>query len=341
MKRIILGVVLVGLLVAGIGGYMAYDRLIGRNNIASDQPFEFYIPTGSTYTDVLTMLEDSVVKDIESFEWLADRMNLSSHIYPGRYIIQPPMNNRKLITLLRSGKQVPVKLVMNKFRRKADIAGYVSKILEVDSAELDGLLHDTLYLADLNRTPDNITTWFIPNTYELYWDTDAREFMSRMQREYNNFWTESRKAQAKAQGLTPDGAIILASIVEEESQQQTERPTIAGLYLNRLHKGMKLEADPTVKFALQRFEIRRVLKADLLVQSPYNTYMNVGLPPGPICTPSINSINAVLNAEKHDYIFMCAKVDAPGYHAFAKTHSQHIENARKFQKWLNQQQIYR
>lgn len=333
--------VLIGLVLAGVAGYLVYDRFVGRNNIASEQPFELYIPTGSSYEDVLHIMEDSVVRDMESFKWLADIMNYPSHVYPGRYIIQPPMTNRSLIRLLRSGKQVPVKLVMNKFRIKTEIAGFVSKVLEADSAVLDSLLHDPEYLSDINRTPDNIMTWFVPNTYEFYWNTDSETFIKRMQREYDTFWNENRKAKAAAKGLTPDEVMVLASIVEEESQQHQERPTIAGLYLNRLNRGMRLEADPTVKYALQKFEIRRVLKVDLQHQSPYNTYLNTGLPPGPICTPSINAIEAVLNAEKHDYLFMCAKVDAPGYHAFAKTLAQHNENARKFQKWLNQQQIYR
>lgn len=334
-------IVLVCLLVCGGAVWLVYQNVVAANNIVRKDRFEFYIHTGTDYGEVLAMLEDSVVKDITSFDWLATKMNYPSHVYPGRYVLQAPMSNRELIVRLRSGKQEPVKVVFNKFRTKEDFAGHVAENLEFDSLQLLRMLEDREYLESIGWNSYNIMGLFIPNTYEFYWNTSADKFMERMIREYDAFWTDARKEKAVQKGLGPKTATILASIVEEESQMKSERPTIAGLYLNRLNKGMKLQADPTVKFALGDFEIRRVLAKDLKTESPYNTYLNIGLPPGPICIPSINSIEAVLNAEEHNYLYMCAKVDAPGYHAFARTHSQHVANAVKFQAWLNEREIYR
>lgn len=339
--RVIIFVFVLTAVTAGIAGWLLYSHYVKANNIARKQPFEFFIHTGTDYETVVDMLEDSVVKDIESFKWLADKMNYPARVYPGRYIIQPPMSNRELITLLRSGQQVPIRLVTSKYRTKPELVSYVSKMLEADSSKLMRLLDDEEYLSRWDLNPDNVMCLFIPNTYEFYWNTDENKFIERMHIEFDKFWNDTRRAKAAQLGLKPEEVIILASIVEEESQQKSERPTIAGLYLNRLRKGMKLQADPTVKFALQNFGIRRVLRADTQFDSPYNTYMHEGLPPGPICTPSVNAIESVLNAEKHEYLFMCAKVDAPGFHAFAKTNKQHMENARKFQQWLNEQNIYR
>lgn len=334
-------IVVLCLAIGGGAAWLVYEKLIASNNIARTERFELYIHTGTEYEEVLTMLKDSVVKDISSFEWLARQMNYPSHIYPGRYVIEPPMSNRELIRVLRSGKQNPVKVTFNKFRTKEEFAGHIAGYLEVDSAVLLSLLKNQEYLEGMRWDTHNVMALFIPNTYEFYWNTTSFKFLERMQREYDAFWTEERQALALAQGLNPKQVSALASIVEEESQMKSERPTIAGLYLNRLKRGMKLQADPTVKFALGDFEIRRVLTADLKTESPYNTYLHEGLPPGPICIPSINAIESVLKPQTHNYLYMCAKADAPGYHAFATTHAQHVQNATQFQAWLNEQQIYR
>lgn len=322
-------------------GYDFYRKFFRPNINVNGVKKELFIPSGSTFEDVMQLLRKSgMVVHMDDLEWIARRMNYPAHVNPGRYIIRPDMTNRELIMLLRSAAQTPVRVTLNKVRTKQALAGFVSKKLEADSAQLVSLLNDSTFVASMGLTTDNVMVIFLHNTYEFYWNTDAQEFVERMWQEYQRYWNEKRITQAQRHGLTPITATILASIVEEETNIKSEKPIIAGVYLNRLKKNMKLQADPTVRFALNNFAIKRLLLSHLNIDSPYNTYLYEGLPPGPICTPSPSSLEAVLSPAKHDYYFFCAKEDFSGSHYFARTHAEHVLNARKFHQALNENQIF-
>lgn len=318
-------------------GYSFYHRIYAPNvDYGGDKQF-MYVPTGTDYAQLLAIIaEKKIVRNIESFNWVAARMSLPENIHAGRYRLSPGMSNYELVKNLRSGKQEPVNLVINKFRLKQDLAGFVSHKLEADSTTLLLSLNDAPYLREFELTPETAMTLFIPNTYEFYWNTSAAQFMERMKKERDRFWTEERKNKAAAINLSPEQVITLASIVEEETNYNPEKSRMAGVYLNRLHQNMKLQADPTVKFALKDFSITRILNIHLAFPSPYNTYQHVGLPPGPICTPSVKTIDAVLNAEQNDYLYFCANPDKPGTHSYARTMKEHELNALKYQRWLSQ-----
>jgi UPF0755 protein len=263
-------------------------------------------------------------------------MNLQNNIHAGKYRIENRMSNYALAKVLRSGKQEPVKLVINKFRLKEDLVSFVSHKLETDSLTLITALNDSIYLRRFNLRKDEALALFIPNTYEFYWNTSPELFIGRMKREYDLFWNEERRQLAKDEKMKPVQVVILASIVEEETNYNPEKARIAGVYLNRIWAGMNLQADPTVKYSLKNFLLKRIYRIDLAFDSPYNTYRYKGLPPGPICTPSIASIDAVLHAEQHDYFYFCADPDKPGTHVFAKTLKEHQLNAKRYQHWLDQ-----
>jgi UPF0755 protein len=241
--------------------------------------------------------------------------------------------------MLASGTQEPVTLNFHNLRLKQEFAGFIAKKIEPDSTAIIRLLDSTSYVKQYGFTTDNVYTMFLPNSYQLYWNTTPEKFFKRMYANYEKFWTPERKQKAAAINLTPIEVSILASIVDAEALHDDEMPAIAGLYLNRLKKGMKLEADPTVIFAQNDFTIKRVLTRYLSINSPYNTYLHTGLPPGPIMMPSVNAVNAVLDYQKNDYIYMCAKADFSGYHAFATNVADHLVNARKFQQALNERNI--
>ena len=302
-----------------------------------------YIPSNSEFTDVVKILsENGLLINANSFEWLAKQKKYDANIKSGRYRINRALNNNDLVNLLRSGKQTPIKVTFNNLRNKEQLAGKIASQIEADSLSILNYITDTTFLNKLQLNTDNVACLFIPNTYEFYWNTSVEGFVNRMVKEYSNFWNSSRKKKAADIKLNYYQVAVLASIVEkEQSIKRDERPEIAGLYLNRLKKRMKLESDPTLIFALGDFTIKRVLTKDKKVESPYNTYKNKGLPPGPICIPSINAIDAVLNASEHNYIFMCAKEDFTGYHNFAKTYAKHLIYARRYQKALNKRKIMR
>lgn len=324
------------LIFALLMGYNYYHRVYAPNVAFADDKEYLYVPTGSDYTQLLAILSDKkVVRNIEAFEWVATKMKLPGNVHPGKYRLREGMNNYELVKMLRAGLQEPVRLILIKFRVKEDLAGFVSKKLEADSISILKALNDRETLEAMDLSQENAMSLVIPNTYEFRWNTNASQFMQRMKREYDRFWTETRKQKANQLGLSPTEVIILASIVEEETNYQPEKSTIAGVYLNRLRKGMLLQADPTVKFAMKDFGLTRVLTMHLAFTSPYNTYLNKGLPPGPICTPSIKTIDAVLNVQQSDYFYFCANPDKPGTHSFAKTYSEHLLNARRYQQWQN------
>jgi UPF0755 protein len=324
--------------------YELYSRVYQPNIVLNDNSEKYiYIPSNSEFPDVVkVLLENGLLINANSFEWLAKQKKYDTNIKSGRYRINRALNNNDLINLLRSGKQTPIKVTFNNLRNIEQLAGRIASQIEADSLSIINYITDSIFLDKLKLNTENVACLFIPNTYEFYWNTSVEGFVNRMIKEYSNFWNSSRSKKATKIKLNYYQVAVLASIVEkEQSIKRDERPEIAGLYLNRLKKQMKLESDPTLIFAIGDFTIKRVLNKDKKVKSPYNTYKNKGLPPGPICIPSINAIDAVLNASEHKYIFMCAKEDFTGYHNFAKTYSKHLINARKYQKALNKRKIMR
>lgn len=326
------------LIVIAYFGYKAYNNYFSPN--VSDKEEYLYIPTGSTFEELMQNLQEkAILFDTSTFRWVANKNDYPANLKAGKYALNPGMNNRDLVKKLRAGMQEPVKFRFQNLRLKSDFAKHVSTQLEADSSSIMKLMNNDSLATQYGFTTENFYSMFIPNTYEIWWNTSAEKIFERMHTEYSRFWTEERLNKAKAINLSPNEVSILASIVRGEALHNDEMPKIAGLYLNRLQRGILLQADPTVIFAAQDFTIRRVLNKHLAINSPYNTYLNRGLPPGPINLPSIASIDAVLNFQKHDYLYMCAKDDFSGYHNYAKTMSEHLVNARKFQKALNDRNI--
>jgi UPF0755 protein len=339
-KKFIIALVLLIIVLLGFTAVNYYFKYFGPN-VTNKQEY-LYIHTGATYDEVLkTIQQQDIVKDTVSFNWAATNTNYVKRVKPGKYRLHAGMGNRKLINMLASGTQEPVQLEFHGLRQKEQFAGFVSKKIEPDSTSIINLLDSASYVAQYGFTTDNVYTMFMPNSYQLYWNTSPDKFFKRMYANYEKFWTPERKQQAAAINLSPPDVSVLASIVDAEALHDDEMPAVAGLYLNRLKKGMKLEADPTVIFALNDFTIKRVLNRYLSYNSPYNTYLHKGLPPGPIMMPSVSAVKAVLNYQKSDYIYMCAKADFSGYHAFATNVADHLVNAHKFQEALNQRNIKR
>lgn len=304
-----------------------------------------FIPTNNTFEDVSRILSP-FLNNTASFNWVARQKNYPNTIKPGKYEILKGMNNNDLVNLLRSGKQTPVNLSFNNQDSLEKLAGRIAEQIEADSVSILNAILDSKFLKESGFSKPNIISIFIPNTYEFYWNTSAENFRNRMLKEYHNFWNEKRMTQAKKINLSPLEVTTLASIVQKETAVVQERPMVAGLYLNRLKSNWPLQADPTIIFALKQFYnndtiIKRVLNKDLKIQSAYNTYLNIGLPPGPIAMPDISSIDAVLWAKQHNYFYMCASTTKIGEHEFAKTLSQHNKNAVKYQNWLNNQSVFR
>ncbi|MEE4197259.1 MAG: endolytic transglycosylase MltG [Bacteroidales bacterium] len=320
-----------------------YQRIYKPNVLVVDSSEKYlYIPTGAEFNDVVDILRrQEIVENVTSFTWLARKKNYPSHVYPGRYALKHGMNNNEIINLLRSGYQEPVNVIFNSIRTLEQLAGRIAQQIEADSSALLQVFHNDSIIHEYGFNPETFSCIFIPNTYEFWWNTSAEGFVQRMYKEYQRFWTENRLAKAKTLNLTPVDVITLASIVDEETLYNEEMKKVAGVYINRLRKRMHLQADPTLKFALGDFSIKRVLTVHKQIDSPYNTYKRYGLPPGPISIPSIAAIDAVLNYEQHDYLYFCAKPDFSGYHNFAKTLSQHNINARKYQQALNKEKIWR
>ncbi len=295
-----------------------------------------YIPTGSDFKNVCTILQkEAGLVSVSSFRTAARHKGFIQSIKPGRYWILDKMTNNSLINMLRSGKQEAVSLTFNNVRTKHDLAQKIAKQLEFSADSLLRLMNSDSLAKSYGFTPEEFPCMFIPNTYQVLWNITPEKFIERMHREYTKFWTDERLEKALQINLTPAEISILASIVISETARKDEMPKVAGVYINRLNKGMNLEADPTVKFAIGDFELKRILKRHLSYDSPYNTYLYEGLPPGPIYIPDIHAIDAVLNYEKHNFIFMCAKDDFSGYHAFAVTNAEHARNAAKYHQALN------
>ncbi len=333
-------IILIVCLVLLLGTATNFSLKLFRSN--TNKQFEqgyLYIPTGSNLDDVVAIIKaQQILNNTESFKWVASKMNFKN-IKPGKYKITKGLSNIELVRLLRSGKQEPIKLTFQNIRLKTDFAGYIGKNFEIDSLAFLNMLDSIDLVRQFGFDEETIFCMFIPNTYELYWNTSKEKFFERMQKEYIKFWNTERLAQAKAIGLSPVQVSILASIVDQEALLNREMFKIAGVYMNRLNRGIKLEADPTVIFANGDFTVKRVLYKLLQKDSPYNTYKYIGLPPGPICMPSVAAIDAVLHFEKHNYIYFCAKEDFSGLHNFASNVTEHQMNARKFQQALNNRGI--
>lgn len=323
------------------GAYLAYKILWGDNvYVLNNKQASIRIPTGSTFDDVKSLLyTNGFIIHRKNFELIARLKKFDQNVKPGHYYITNGMNNLELVNKLRAGNQDPVKVIFNNIRFTEDLAGRIAHQIEADSTSLVKLMKDRAFLDSLGITPESLFTMMIPNTYEFYWNTSPVTFMKRMKVEANAFWGNGRDEKAKKMQLNRHQVITLASIVEKETNMNDERARVAGVYLNRLNQGWLLEADPTLVFAHNNFEIKRVLNYHKLIDSPYNTYMYQGLPPGPICLPSVYSIDAVLNAENHNYMFFCAREDFSGYHNFATNLEQHLVNARKYQAELTRRNI--
>ncbi len=337
-KKIIVIILLIVFFIVG-GTAIHYYNTLFSSNINKQADEYLYIPTNTDLEGLVQLVkEKNILHDEETFAWVAKRMKFTK-VKPGKYKLSPGMSNVELVRMLRAGKQEPVKIQFQNIRLKKDFAGYIGSRLEVDSAKLLSMLDSMDFLRGLGFDEENIFCMFIPNTYEFYWNTSEEKFIKKMKEEYDLFWTEERIKKAKKINLSKTDVIILASIVDQEALMNDELRRIAGVYMNRLTRGMKLEADPTVIFAIGDFNIKRVLNRMLQYDSPYNTYKYNGLPPGPICMPSVAAIDATLQYEKHNYIYFCAKEDFSGYHNFASNVAQHQINAKKFQQALTKRRI--
>ena len=342
LKKIILLVVLIAMIAGSAIGYSYYNQIYKAN--VSENGF-LYIPSNSNFEEV-TKIAGPYLNDSQSFVWIAEQKNYPNKIKAGKYQIKQGMSNNALINLLRSGNQTPVKVSFNNQDTLEKLAGRISVQLEADSVAILSAIIDADFLKKNKLTKANVLGIFVPNSYEFFWNTSAEKFRDRFLKEFDTFWNETRSAKAKKLNLTKHEVITLASIVQKETAQASERPVVAGLYLNRIRSGWALGADPTIIFLLkqkygQDTVIKRVLTKDLAVESPYNTYLNRGLPPALIAMPDISAIDAVLNDKRHEYFYMCASVTKLGYHEFAKTLAQHNRNAAKYHTWVSRQGINR
>ena len=298
-----------------------------------------YIDSDDTLDSIYTKLDkEAALGHYAAFRFLASLSNYPQHVHRGRYKLSnvSPLN---LLRNMRNGKQWPVTLTIPILRTTDNLAEFLGKNFEPSAEEFKAAFESKEVCEEFGETPATIICLFLPNTYEIYWNTTPKNLLSRMQKESDDFWTSSRKQQAFEAGLTPQQVITIASIVEQETANNDEKPMIAGMYINRFRQGMKLQADPTVKFATKQFLLKRISGSILQTDSPYNTYKYAGLPPGPICIPSMASIKAVFNYVHHDYFYMCAKEDFSGTHNFAKTYAEHQANAKRYTDVLNKRNI--
>ena len=345
IKKIFLAVVLIGLLFMCGFAYYVYNNIFISNTAFNNEEAHIYISTDATLSEVIEEL-DPLLISIKTFINVAKRKSYDTNVKPGHYIIINGMNNNDIIIALRSNN-VPVSVKFNNQERIENLAGQISKQIETDSLSLLNAIREIEFLNKNGLNLETALSIYIPNTYEVYWNISAEGFRDRMLKESIKFWNPDRKQKASNIGLSAGQVMSLAAIVQKETANEDERQRVAGVYLNRIKRGMPLQADPTVIYAKKLMdddfeqEIKRVLYKDLKIDSPYNTYKNIGMPPGPITMPDISSIDAVLNYEKHSYLFFVADVNNFGYHKFAKTLAQHNRNRREYVRWISQQGIKR
>ncbi len=340
MQRSLLRSALVVLVLMTAIAAFLYFRYLGQTAVPRGlSDYHLLVPTNASFDQVVDSLQSKkLLKNTAAFRMVAERMNYKRDVMrPGRYRLKPGMTLIQMVRHLRSGEQASVNVVLTNERLPEDVAAKVARFIEPDSATLYALFTNETFLDSLGYTPQTLMSIFIPNTYQFFWNTTPRKFLERMQREHDAFWAKNERAQKAAKlGLSPEEVYTLASIVDRESLANSEKPTIAGVYLNRLRINMPLQADPTSVFARRDFQTTRVTEYHIRYDSPYNTYMYSGLPPGPIGMASISGIDAVLNAEAHDYIYFCAIGDGSGLHAFAVSYPQHLANAARYRRNLEQ-----
>lgn len=345
IKKILLVIVLLGIIAGSAFSYYVYNSILESNTNFEAPQVSLYISENDTPQQVLNKIAP-LLKDVKSFDWLAKKKAYYSYIKPGHYIIPKGSSNNSTITILRS-KNTPVKVSFNNQERIENLAGRIAQQIDADSLSLLKAFKDPIFMKENGFTESTLLSMFIPNSYEVFWNTSPENFRKRMLKEYKRFWSASKVLKAKKIGLKPHEVYTLASIVHKETVKVDERPRVAGVYMNRLKKGIKLDADPTVIYAIKKVSnnwdqiIKRVLYKDLELKNPYNTYQNAGLPPGPIAMPDISAINAVLNYEKHHYYFFVADRKRVGYHKFASSLREHNRNSHEYHKWISKKGILR
>ncbi len=344
MKKVIYIIIFALISIVGVGGIYSYKIFYEPNTLFNDEYVFIKIPTNSTENQLLDSLVKHV-KDLSKFSKAANYKEYFSNIKPGRYKLENGFNNNQIINSLRSNN-VPIKITYNNIETFDQFIKRISERIEADSLSLSNVFYEKKFLNDLGLDSESVFSLFIPNTYEFFWNTSAIQFRERVLKEFDRFWNDSRIEKSKKVNLNPIEVMTLASIVQKETPKVDERPTIAGVYLNRLERNMKLQADPTVVYTIKKRDgfdtkIRRVLYEDLRIKSPYNTYVYRGLPPAPIVTPDISAIEAVLNPQKHSFIYFVADVSNPGYHLFSRTNAEHNKKKRQYTNWLKKNRIRR
>ncbi|WP_420602066.1 endolytic transglycosylase MltG [Flagellimonas sp.] len=345
LKKVLWATAVLGLLICGFVAYQIYGAIFSPNTKFNNDEAFVYIASDATFSDVKNSLEP-LVKNLSTFESVAERKGYITNIKGGKFGIKKGMNNNEIINSLRSNN-IPVKVSFNNQESLPLLAGRIAQQIEADSVSLLSTFNDAAFLKESGFDDDTKLGMYLPNTYEFFWNTSAQGFRDRMLKEYSRYWNEDRLQKAKKLNLSPAQTIALAAVVQKETVKAEEKPRVAGVYLNRIRKGILLQADPTVIYAIKKETgnydtiIKRVLYRDLEMDSPYNTYKYRGVPPGPITMPDISSIEAVLNAEKHDYLYFVADVSNFGYHMFAKTLAQHNRNKVQYIRWLNSKKVLR
>ena len=344
MKKVIYIILFALISIGGVGGIYFYKIFYESNTLFNEEYVFVKIPTNSTENQLLDSIGKHV-EDLSKFSKAANYKDYFSNIKPGRYKLENGFNNNQIINSLRSNN-MPIKITYNNIETFDQLIKRISERIEADSLSLSNVFYEEKFLNDLGLDSESVFSLFIPNTYEFFWNTSAIQFRERILKEFNRFWNDSRIEKSKKVNLNPIEVMILASIVQKETPKVDERPTIAGVYLNRLERNMKLQADPTVVYTIKKRDgfdtkIRRVLYKDLRIKSPYNTYVYRGLPPAPIVTPDISAIEAVLNPQKHSFIYFVADVSNPGYHLFSRTNAEHNRKKRQYTNWLKKNRIRR
>ncbi len=344
MKKVIYIILFALISIGGVGGIYFYKIFYESNTLFNEEYVFVKIPTNSTENQLLDSIGKHV-KDLSKFSKAANYKDYFSNIKPGRYKLENGFNNNQIINSLRSNN-VPIKITYNNIETFDQLIKRISERIEADSLSLSNVFYEKKFLDDLGLDSESVFSLFIPNTYEFFWNTSAIQFRERILKEFDRFWNDSRIEKSKKLNLNPIEVMTLASIVQKETPKVDERPTIAGVYLNRLERNMKLQADPTVVYTIKKRDgfdtkIRRVLYKDLRIKSPYNTYVYRGLPPAPIVTPDISAIEAVLNPQKHSFIYFVADVSNPGYHLFSRTNAEHNRKKRQYTNWLKKNRIRR
>lgn len=343
-KKIFLRIISIGAAIIIIsGGYIINKAFTGNTKFEEEEVY-VYVPTDSKYEDVKKILAP-YIKNQAKIDWVASKREYDLNVKAGKFLLKKGMSSFSIVRALRLN--IPVKLAFNNQEKVQDLFVRLASQIEPDTTKLKEIFTGDTFLQENGLNTDNVMSFFIPNSYEFYWNISPEELAEKLTKEYKRFWNDGRLAKAEALNLTPAQVYTLASIVHKETAKADERPKVAGVYLNRLKKNMPLQADPTVIFALKQklndwnLVVKRVMHNDLIVNSPYNTYKNTGLPPGPIFMPDVSAIDAVLNPEKHNYLYFCASVERFGYHEFATDYSAHLKVAAKYADWVKKQNYKR